>query len=112
MLKALIIVISLAYCGSAFGSCTAQGCTTTVKRVYATSTAEGSVYLQPDEASLSNVNCTPAEGTFFVLKKTHPLFNEIYSMALASVMANRPVRLRIWELTPDCELAYMWVWSS
>lgn len=96
----------------AFGACGNISCDTTIDRVYATGLSEGLVYIKPEDNPVGAVNCVPAEDQYFTLKSSHPLFSEIYSMALSSMMAGKDVRLRIVEGTDGCELAYMWVSES
>jgi hypothetical protein len=111
MKKLMITLLLVAWPLMSYGSCDTKGCNTLIKRLYATGLADGRVLLQPEDDPKGIVNCSLVENTFFSLKKSHPSFNEIYAMALASTLANRPVRMRIKEGTSDCELSYMWVWN-
>lgn len=110
MKKYMILLIMLCP-GFAFAACDSRGCTTTIKRIYATAIADGKVFLEPADNPLNIVNCSPRENIFFILSKSHPLFNEIYSMALSAMMTKTEVRMRIVEGSSGCELSYMWVVS-
>lgn len=97
---------------SAFASCNSKSCTTTIERIYATGYVDGRVYIEPADDPSGKVNCTLAENTFFTLKKEHPLFSEIYSMSLATLLSKNTVILRIVENSSDCELAYAMVYAQ
>lgn len=97
---------------TAAASCSAIGCDTQVRRLYPSSLADGTVFVEPVDASSGIVNCTLRDNLFFSLKKTHPLFNQIYATLLTATVAKSNVRLRIKEGTPDCEISYVWIVSS
>ena len=111
MLKAKFLVLSL-FSSSVFAACDSISCNGEIERIYATGNNDGRVLIMPKDDPEGVVDCSPAEGRNFTLKSDHPLFSEIYSMALSSLMAGKPVRMRIIQGTAGCELSYMWVTSS
>lgn len=102
-----IVVMSFASF-SVFGACHKIACDSTVKQLYASSAADGTVFIVPND-SLQLLNCRPVSNRYLSLKSTHPLFDQIYSMLLAAVVSKLQVRVRIVEGSTDCEVAYAWI---
>ena len=111
-IKASVCLFCFVYGQIALAACDAISCNGEIERIYATGVSEGRVLIKPKDSPQGIVDCDPAEGENFTLKASHPLFSEIYSMALSSMIAAKPVRMRIIQGTSGCELSYMWVTSS
>ncbi len=107
MKKLLCLSIALLFTGLVNGECAENGCNTTIKRLYATG-LEGSVYIKITD-SVEPLNCTPRETSYLTLKTTHPLFKEIYSMMLTATVSKSPVRVRMIDNSPICEVSYTWI---
>lgn len=91
-------------------ACDSTGCSSKISRIYV-SGIPGVVFIQPDEASLSALNCTPAEGLFLSLYRSHPNYTELYAAASLALALNKSVRLRIVESTDDCRLSYIMIFN-
>ncbi|WP_218417931.1 hypothetical protein [Alteromonas lipotrueae] len=108
-MKIILFILVAFYNCTVDASCTQNSCDTSIARLYLSGTSDGRVFIEPSEVASGVVNCELAEGKFFTLYQSHPLFSEIYSTLLASKIASRSVRLRIHENTLDCKLLYIWL---
>ena len=56
--------------------------------------------------SESQIDCNLAGGQYFTIKRSHPHFNEMYSMLLTAHTAGKLMYLRYLKDSPDCEIWY------
>jgi hypothetical protein len=89
--------------------CSGVNCSnTTIQRLYpASEVVNPKVYVRPTDGGQSSLYCTPVSGVYLTLKTSHPLFHEIYAALLQATIHNKRVTLRIYDNTPDCEIAYI-----
>ena len=108
-MKLVLIFFAVIFAFKADAKCSQNSCDTNISRLYLTSLADGRVFVEPSDVASEIINCEMAEGKFFTLYKSHPLFREVYSTLLTAKISNRSVRLRIVENTSGCKLAYIWL---
>jgi hypothetical protein len=106
-----IILLMISLSTVAAGSCGSTGCTGTPKELfvayYNTAYTDGRVFLHlKDDINKQNINCPLAEGSYITLKKSHPLFKEIYSSLLSALAMDNKVHVRIKTGTSGCEVLY------
>lgn len=99
--------MALLFAGLVNSECGENGCNTTIKRLYATGLGD-TVYIKIAD-SIEPLNCTPRESPYLSLKLSHPLFKEIYSMMLTATVSKSPVRVRMIDNSPVCEISYAWI---
>jgi len=91
------------------GTCNSISCFGKIDMLYPHG-GNGNIYIQMEGIQLTEntaaLNCTLFDGKFIVLKQTNKLHSEIYSMLLSATVANKDLKLRIVEASPDCELIY------
>jgi len=100
----LFILLVLCPLTSIAGTCDTIACTGKIIYLYPHG-GNGSIYVEID-GNKEALNCNLTQGKYIVLKETSKLHSEIYSMLLAVTIAQKNIRIRIVENSPDCELAY------
>lgn len=105
----VLLFSNTAYSGTApEQGCATLGCFGKVDRLYLHDT--GVIKIPPPIGSAGPgpdvVQCTLSENTYFVLKREHPNFKEIYSSLLSAHIAQKDVYLRVVQGSPDCEVHY------
>lgn len=110
MLRKVLAAVALMLAPAlASAACSGNACdNSTLKMLYPTGLASGSVYIQMAEP-VTQLNCAPVDGTFLTLKQAHPTFRETYALLLAAVQSKALVRVRIAEGTAGCEIYYAWI---
>jgi hypothetical protein len=113
MRRFLFLALVLAACQAQAGDppflgCNSVGCIGKIDRIFLHES--GDIKIPPpggsDGSHAQNVQCTLSDGTYFVLKRAHPSFSEIYSAILAAQVAGKLVFLRIEDGSPDCTVRY------
>lgn len=87
-------------------ACSGFRCNNTqIERLYPSSS--GVVYIRPADGGQNNLTCDASNGGYLRLKKSHPLFDEIYKAILATVLAKGEMSFRVNEDSAPCEILYI-----
>jgi len=103
-LALLVFLLCILPISSLAGTCDTISCTGKILNLYPHG-GNGKVYIEID-GNKGSLNCTLVQEKFVVLKPDSKLHSEIYSMLLAVTVAQKDVRVRILENSPECELLY------
>ncbi|PKF76454.1 hypothetical protein CW749_26940 [Vibrio sp. vnigr-6D03] len=91
-----------------FKGCQKLGCIGKIESIYLH--PSGDIKVPPPGISHGSdprvVSCTMSEGVYFVLKRTNPHFQEMYSMLLTAKAANNDVYLRVEDGSNECQVRY------
>lgn len=110
MKKVMIMMtalLTLALGGTAFAAeeCDANECRDTkIEKLYASS--NGNVYVRVS-GDTDKLGCTLYGGQYITLKPSHLNFEQIFKMLLSARLTSTRVRLRPYNGTSDCNLAWM-----
>ena len=92
-------------------SCDSIRCISKVKSIYATGKATGEIYIEPDEDSISTLNCNAVGEKYVTLHHSHKNYTEILAIINLALMANKTINMRIVENTDDCTIDYVMLYS-
>ena len=73
-------------------SCHHDRCTDDIDNVYV---SDGNEVLVSTAGDARLLQCEPTESRFLLLQKSHPQFDEIYSLLLGAKLANQKVSIRV-----------------
>ncbi len=108
MKKAILLIFVLAFvlgtAGMAEASCDGKRCTGKIKRLVVTTSQ---VKIETDQTDQSDLNCTLNNDVYITLEQSHPLFREIYSLAVTALASKSPMTLRIVEGSSNCAISYV-----
>lgn len=85
------------------GHCDQNLCISKVQKLYPHS--NGNIYIQAQD-DMSSLDCTLNQGLFIVLENGTARESEMYSILLASHMAEKEVTMRIVNGSSNCKLQY------
>lgn len=105
--KAIAAIMALTLGGTVYANCANVTCQSIhIDRLYLN--AAGPVYVATDDDE-SALNCTPVSNVYLTLNTSDPNADYIYSTLLAAYVAGNPVSIRIDDLSPVCEIRYIFV---
>ena len=94
-------------------SCDSIRCTSKVSSIYATGQAnDWKIFIEPNEDSLSSLNCNAVGEKYLTLYHSHGNYSEILAMVNLALLANKTVNMRIVENTDDCTIDYVMLYSG
>ena len=95
--------------GTAIGDCRAPSlknvCDAKIERLRVQGDGEVLIHTSGNESILA---CQLFD-SYIVLRKSHPGFEEVYSLLLAAQLADRQVRVRMYSGTSICRVNYVWI---
>lgn len=84
--------------------CSSTECVGLIENIYIQ--ANGEIYIgTPHDEKLAN--CSPVSGALLTLDTNDNNAKEIYSTLLAAYMADKKVKIRITESSPNCKIQYV-----
>lgn len=87
-----------------YAACTTTACTGRITMLYVDTAV---VHIKMDQ-NMSALDCNLLGGAYIGLEPNHPSYDQIYSLLLASHMANKDnVKIRISEYGTDCKVSYV-----
>ncbi|WP_330961512.1 hypothetical protein [Photobacterium sp. 53610] len=104
----VILIIVLFFTPSVWSACYQNQCNGVGKDVLASvyPSGAGNIYLEAP-AGKEKLNCKLVEGYYMTLKKTHPVFDAMYSTILTALSTKKKLTVRVIEHSEGCEVMYV-----
>jgi len=105
-MKKLALALSIFFLPlSSYAECDSKSCDSTIQNILLSDNEEGNVYFELTEETNEIINCTLQDNQYLTLQKSHPLFTEMFSLSMSSMMVDKRLEIGIVENSSGCSIS-------